>query len=286
MHWKVNICRFGLLTTAAIAAACATHATHVPQLAEPAPQAANPSRYIYVTDANLPDQCYRDLGIVQFDEPYSASAVDPDGSVTAGRIRQIAAEKYPNAANAVINLHSEQNDIGTVVRVTGEAVQTENQTTVECVMRDIPGAMDATAAAAAGGIGASVAGGLIRGSTGATDAGVIGASTTGAYEAAARESNEAQQRQQLLSTLTDQQRKIVELQAARSSLLSCQQLEIPMSRCPSEPPDQAANQTDNADYSNASQFELERQVQEQQDYINHLNGQIVDLKESGGTPAR
>src|SRR5579885_393832 len=80
----------------------------------PSGRAARPAnRYIYVTDRNLPGECYTDLGPVQFTQPFADAAVDPDQSEARRHLREAARKIYPDDVDAVINMKSEQNDVGT-----------------------------------------------------------------------------------------------------------------------------------------------------------------------------
>jgi hypothetical protein len=128
--------RFALVMIGVVAPACATQ--HSPR------QAPNPNRYIYVTAESLPGQCYRDLGTIQFDEPFANATIDADGSEMAKKIRALAVAKYPNDVDAIISLRSEQNEVGTTVTVAGEAAEIEDHTTVACTLRGMPGVLDAT----------------------------------------------------------------------------------------------------------------------------------------------
>jgi len=121
-----------------------------------------------------------------------------------------------------------------------------------------------------------------RSPTKATNAGAFGALATGAYELAAHQANKALQRQQILNQLADQKREIRELQSERARLIACQDQEVPLSRCElrqsSPARHDSANQADHSDYPDASQFELQKQAQEQQDYIAQMKQQVSDLK--------
>jgi hypothetical protein len=247
------------------------------------PRTANPNRYIYVTAETMPGQCYRDLGTLEFEESFADSTIDPDGSNMAKKLRALAFAKYPNDVDAVINLHPEDNEAGTTVRVTGEAVEIEDHTTVTCALRDAPAVLDSAAASAAGGIAGTVAGGLLSGSpTWAMGSGASGALAVGAHELAAHHANSELQRQQVLDQLADQLRQIRQLQSERASLATCQDEEVPLSSCelqqPSKTRQASANQADYSDYRDESQFELQKHVQEQQEYITQLKQQISDIK--------
>ena len=249
---------------------------------ESARRIPNPNRYIYVTAENLPGQCYRDLGPIEFDEPFAAATIDADGSNTAKHIRALAAAKYPGDVDAIINLHPEDNDAGTTVKVTGEAVEIENHTTVACALREAPPLLDSSAAAAAVGIGGTVAGGLLSGSpTGAMNTGGVSALAAGAGELMAHRANNELQRQQVMKQLVDQQREIRELQSERAHLKLCEDEERPLSDCDFKQRSNANAQSIVAtptDYQNLSLFELQKHAAEQRDYIAGLKQQISDME--------
>ncbi|MGH7914871.1 MAG: hypothetical protein ACREPW_09510, partial [Candidatus Binataceae bacterium] len=105
--------------TALIASACSTQ--HAPQA--PAAPASAPDRFIYVSAGEVPSECYHDLGGVTFSEAYTEAAMDGDGVQMAAKLRTLAMAKYPDQADAVINVQTEQNSVGTIVTVTGEVVE-------------------------------------------------------------------------------------------------------------------------------------------------------------------
>jgi hypothetical protein len=246
------------------------------------PRVANPNRYIYVTGASLPGQCYRDLGTVGFDEPFAAATIDEGGAETSAKIRTLAVAKYPNDVDAIIDVHNEQNDAGTEEKVVGEAVEIVNHPTVACALRDLPPILDSSAAAANAGIIGTVAGGLISGSPGTAAAmGMAGAAAAGGQQLIAHQQSEQIQREQLYQQLLDQQRQIRGLLAERARLNSCDEQEISLSNCGA---DAAAQEKENeaistpADYQNLPLFELQKQSAEDQDYVTKLKQQVSQLK--------
>ena len=50
--------------------------------------------------------CYHDLGGVTFTEPYTDAAMDGDGVQMATKLRALAIAKYPDEADAVINVQT------------------------------------------------------------------------------------------------------------------------------------------------------------------------------------
>ncbi len=250
----------------------------------PVQRAARPAnRYIYVTSQNLPGECYTDLGAVKVAQPYGEAAVDQDNSAATKELRTAALSKYPADVDAVINVASEQNDVGTAVIVTGEAVRLEDSHTVKCTLRDMEPAMDQGAKSAAIGIGGATAGGLTGGSAGATSAGLVGAAAMGAYQVLQHEEAKQQQAAQLRSSLDDQRREIARLQQERSRLQKCRNDDVPLSSCQASAQDVSsadptADEPDAGAAVNATPFEIQRQIQEQQDYIKQLKAQIAQMK--------
>ncbi len=249
-------------------------------------RAARPAnRYIYVTSQNLPGECYTDLGTVNVAQPYGEAVVDQDKSAATRELRAAALRKYPADVDAVINVASEQNDVGTAVIVTGEAVRLEDSHTVKCTLREMEPAMDQSAKSAAVGIGGATAGGLTGGAGGATSAGLVGAAAMGAYQVLQHEQDKQQQAAQLRASLDDQRREIARLQQERSRLQKCRNDDVPLSSCQAAAQnaadssvDPTADEPDPRAAVNATPFELQRQIQEQQDYIKQLKAEIAQMK--------
>jgi len=254
--------------------------------AQPPPRqqesARSPDRFIYVTAQDLPGACYHELGAVGFEEPFTQAAIDRDTTEMSRRLRELALSKYPDNADAVISVRSATNDVGTMVTVTGEAVELKSHGTVECAMRKVPGVLDAAAFTAAGGIAGTLVGGLAGGSpTTAIGGAGLGAAGAAGYMAVKNRQAEQQQQDQISETLTRQRREIVRLLAERARLRECEQQEKTLSECkPAETlasePSPAEDKESAAD-SNLPPYELQKQIQEQQDYIAKLRGQISDM---------
>jgi hypothetical protein len=246
------------------------------------PRSANPNRYIYVTSANLAGQCYRYLGPVAFEEPFAAAVTDEGASKLSAEMRKVAVAKYHNDVDAIINVHSEQNDAGTAVKVTGNAVELVNHATLTCALRDLPPIIDSSAAAAGVGIIGTIAGGLLSGSpNGAMSGGALGAGTVAAQQFVAHQQNEQLEREQLYHRLLEQQRQIRRLLAERGRLTTCQEQEIPLAECKagsSSLSDSGPPVSTHADYEHLSSFELQKQAAENHDYILNLQQQITDIE--------
>jgi hypothetical protein len=250
------------------------------------PQAVRPAnRYIYVTTRNLPDECYTNLGTVTINRAYADAAVDPDNSEAAKQLRGAALKQYPADVDAVINVESTQNDVGTMVTVSGDAVRLEDSHTVQCAMRDAEKVMDTSAEAATGGIGGADAGGLVGGENGAVSSGLAGVAAMGAYQVLQHEELKAQQKNELRMTLDDQRHEIAQLLKERSHLQQCLNQEVPLAACEAaaQKSDQSADDDSDSDDKgkeavNATTFQIQKQIQEQQDYIKQLQGQIAQIK--------
>ncbi len=267
-------CRLALALTLAVLAGC-------PAQQQPS-RVANPNRYIYVSSGSLPQECYRDLGAVGFDQSFAASTIDEEGSKMASRLRALAVEAYPKDVDAIINVHPQQNDAGTMVRVSGEAVEVVDHPTVMCALRQLPPIIDASAAAANAGIIGTVAGGLISGSPDvAMGAGMAGAAAVGGSELIAHQQNTDAQREQLYRRLLDQQQLIRSLLTERACLNKSEQEEISAASCEG---DSALQKRGNPrvstpeDYQNLSFFDLQKQSSANQDYITKLQQQVSDMK--------
>jgi|SRR5579863_8367313 len=249
---------------------------------QPAERAVNPNRYIYVTSENLSEQCYRDLGPISLTEPFAQATVETGDSTMADRLRALALKKYPRDADAVIGVGSQDNDAGTATTVSGEVVEVEDHTTAACVIRGMPPVIDGAAQAAAGGMLGTVAAGLITGTPqGAEGGGYLGAATAGSIALLKHRENVQQQTQITHDTLVQQQQTIVSLQNERARLNECMQEETPLAQCgsvqPASNPAVTPDKSDEPDW-NARRFDLEKQAQMQQDYIDKLQTQIGDLK--------
>jgi hypothetical protein len=258
---------------------CASQAAQAP---EPH-QAKAPDRFIYVSTESLADECYHDLGPVELQVPYAEAAVDPDSTEMNQRLRGAALEQYPDT-DAVIRVDSHQNDIGTIVTYTGEAVELEQNTTVECALRDAPKVIDTAAAIGAVGAGGAVAAGMTNSVT-AVVAGAGAAVGTGAlYKTIQHLNNEQAQQDALQQELGQQRQQIATLIGERNRLRQCQADDMTYNDCLTAKPviNTSAPAPDenapNPAATTATPFELRRQIQEQQVYIKRLNGEISDLK--------
>lgn len=244
----------------------------------------SPDRFIFVTAQGLPGACYQDLGSLTFTEPYTDAAIDPNSSNAAQHLRTLALQRYPQRVDAVIGVHSDENDVGTMVTVSGEAVELQHRETVECAMRKVPGALNTAAATAAGGMAGTLVGGLTTTNTNAAMGGAAGGmAIAGGYEAMKAHQQSVLQHNQLVAQLQSQRHEIAYLQAERDQLQQCLTHETPLAQCtpapaPVGPTTLQAQKAEAADWS-APPYQLQSQVQEQQLYIKQLNDQILQARQ-------
>lgn len=278
------VSRLRLLFLATALTACACSANRASQ-APPTPARA-PDRFIYVSAGDVPGECYHDLGSVTFTEPYTDAAMDGDGVEMATKLRALAIEQYPDEADAVVNVQTQENDVGTIVTVTGEVIELHQGHTVECAMRRAPGVLDRTAAVAAGGMLGAVAGGMIpgAGTAGMMGGAAAGVATVGTYMAVKQHLETAREQEQLKHQLATQQREIAHLLAKRTSLQKCADDDVPLANCKIS--DTIAAASDSSKSAGAPayeteqpQFDLQKQIQEQQGYIQKLRDEVFELQQ-------
>ena len=101
-----------------------------------AQSAPRPATHIYVTEESLDNACYKEVGEVNYVEPFAAAATDPEHLGMADELRAAAVKKYPNRVDAIINVHTDDHDIGSEVLVSGEAVQLEPPSKIDCKLPD------------------------------------------------------------------------------------------------------------------------------------------------------
>jgi len=122
--------------TALLFLACATAKSPEADRAPVAQSASRPAGHIYVTEESLDTACYREIGEVSCVEPFATAATDPENLGMPDQLRKAAVEKYPNRVDAIINVHTADRNIGSEVLVTGEAVQLEPPSKVDCKLPD------------------------------------------------------------------------------------------------------------------------------------------------------
>jgi hypothetical protein len=251
---------------------------------EPKPQSRSTDRVIYVAAQDLPSECYHKLGVVTVEEPFADASIDPDNSDAAKQLSTLALNKYPNDVDAVINIRSMQNSVGTSVTVTGDAIELEDHPTVECALRKMPGAIDTAAAMSAGAMAGTAIAGSLGGNVSDAEAGaLIGGGVEGKYLLTKKQQEERFQQAQIVNGLQQQRRDIKRLLAERSRLGECEEQELSLADCNLDKTvaavaDSANNGVEPNDWK-ASEFQLKKQIQEQQDYINQLRQQVVDIRQ-------
>jgi anion-transporting ArsA/GET3 family ATPase len=116
---------------------------------------------------------------------------------------------------------------------------------------------------------------------GAEGGGWLGAAAAGSYSVMTKRQQALDKDQDLRDALTQQKQQIVALQDERAQLNECVQEETPLAQCgtASTATDKAPepDKSDEPDW-NASQYDLEKQIQMQQDYIAKLQDQVWTLK--------
>ena len=125
-----------IATMAVLLSACATAKPPEAVRAPAARSASRPAGHIYVTGDTLDTACYQEVGEVSYVEPFSAAVTDPEQLGVADELRKAAVKKYPNRVDAIINVHTEDHDIGSEVLVSGEAVQLEPPSKIDCKLPD------------------------------------------------------------------------------------------------------------------------------------------------------
>lgn len=112
--------------------ACATN-TPPDTAGTPAAQAASrTAEHIYVTEGTIDTSCFREVGEVSYVESFGAAATDPEHVAMADTLREDAVRRYPNQVDAIINVHTQDQYIGSAVEVIGEAVQLESPGKIDC----------------------------------------------------------------------------------------------------------------------------------------------------------
>ncbi len=262
--------------------------------------AAQSDRHIYVTAKGMPGQCYRKLGPVQIVEPYADSVIDADHAKRNAELRTAAIRKFPGQADAVIDVHSSENDVGTLVSVTGDAVHLTNHETLECAERTAAQVRDTVAPIAAGGMIGTMAG-LVAGSAlGATALGLMGGAATGltaagGYEAYQHIKETRAEEAAIKSKIKQQQTEIIQLreEVARLAGQQCDQQELPAGTCAERQQAiervsteaaslSAGTQSSTATEAKATKFQVLNDIQANQEKIKRLQAEVFKLQQSIG----
>jgi len=293
------------LIAATVFCSCATSRPSSPRVAsQPASEPATPGitqsdRHIYVTSEALGGDCYQTLGQLSLSESFAQSVVEGANS-RAQRLRDLAREKYSGQVDAIINVHEQQNDAGTAVEITGDAVHVQNGQTIACAARSMPGVVDSAAAASAGGIVGTVIGGLsAKGGSvyGAEAGGAFGASTAAGIEIAKHRQQQHAEQEFISDRLEQQRDQIEQLYEQLSQLIQqqCNTEELSETDCSqrvamirqqiaktnepaqSDLPDTVAVPNGNG---TMSEFQIRNRIQEQQEVIDRLQQRIAEIKRS------
>ena len=257
--------------------------------AQPQAASAQPEGHIYVTSEGLSEDCYQDLGQVAVNESFAQSVVEtPDSQ--AQRLRDLAREKYSPKVDAVINVRAQQNDAGTAVEITGEAVHIQNHQTIACAARGMPDVVDSAAATAAGGIVGTVIGGLAVGNeTGAEAGGGIGAGAAAGMELARHRQQEHAREAFISDRLGQQQTQIKRLSQQLTGLIQqqCDTEQLSEQDCDQRisgvrqqvgGSDALASGPGGATGGGMTDFQIQNRVQEQQELIDRLQQRIAEIK--------
>lgn len=285
-------------------AGCATaQAPTKPQPLSPSASAAaagGPNDgHIYVSSESLPGECYHDLGPVTYTEPFFESVIDTDDKQLNEHLRALARQQYPAGLDAVLDVQKNQNLAGTEVEITGRAVSMSNRMTIECALRATPGVVDSASRVIAGGILGTAVGGLVGSTTGAEAGGAIGVVGTGAIEAINHTKAVEKAQTELNNRIAAQQTQITQLRTQLAKLVSvqcddeelspaaCTQrvAEIEQSTMGTAAPGAGAitSVSTSADAPVTSKFDVNNQLQAQQEMIERMQSQIATMKHQADT---
>lgn len=279
--------------------------------------AARGDHHVYVTSGRMPETCYHDLGEVGFKEPYFESVIDADDSKTYAKLRDLALQQYGGDVDAVVDVTKHQNEAGTAVDVAGEAVRLQHGETAECAVRAAPAALDSMGAVAAGGMTGTLVGGLLSGQNSAPGAmmgGYFGAATEAGILTVKHQQQRQAFQEDLTKQIANQAAEIASLKSELSELIQhqCDREELTAEQC-DEQRTQMLNQIAPAQGANpnagavtktaanggpangaaagsssaktaapnagapATDFEIQNQIQEQQETIDRLKAGISDM---------
>jgi hypothetical protein len=232
---------------------------------------------------------------------FAQSVVESPDSL-AQEMRDLAREKFANKVDAVIDVHEQQDEAGTTVEITGQAVHLQNHETVACAARSMPEIVDSASAAAAGGIVGTVVGGLAGGSVqGAEAGGAIGATAAAGRELIKRQQQQRTQEAFIGDRLKQQQGQIAQLYQELSKLIGqqCDQEELSEQDCenrivtvqqqiaiangtgPKSPSSSTASGS--SEERATTKFDVVNRIQEQQEIIDQLQRRIVEIKRNSDT---
>ena len=289
----------GFLLVAAITV-CACASARQPDVTrtQDVRSADHPTGHILITTETLDSECYRDLGEVEYAQPFYQAAIDPDHTELAQQLRGVAQEKYPNQVDAVIGMHASANEVGTAIVASGEAVQFEHQGELSCA---VPRTMRATVIGLdLGSSGHPVhrepgAAGTETGAQGAGAAGMAGShGTMGAKQILQRAlkakmlGQTGVSEQTLFDQMQAQQAEIEGLRKQFDGLVHrrCEEQDISASQCasaekaalPDEAPPALIGTTNSSGDEALTKVAIENRIQAQQETISGLRRAIADMK--------
>lgn len=282
---------------AAMALLLSACAAKTPPKAARAPSAPGTSRtaeHIYVTEGSLDSACYRQVGEVGYVESFAAAVTDPEHIAMADTLRKAAVQKYPNRVDAIINVHTEDHDIGSEVLVSGEAVQLESPGKIDCKLPK-------TIATALANFATGIRSGVLRETT--NDQGFNGPADTasdtegsgigrnpGGIMAATPPGQAQPSETTPLGQVQLRQAEIERLRTALDRMIDrrCDAANVSAAQCDSmrsgaelKEPDEAIEITNRkADDKSPSAFEIQNTLQAQDELIARLRGRIDDLNQA------
>ena len=302
--------------TALLFLACATAKSPEADRAPVAQSASRPAGHIYVTEESLDTACYREVGEVSCVEPFATAATDPENLGMADELRKAAVEKYPNRVDAIINVHTADRNIGSEVLVTGEAVQLEPPSKVDCKLPDTIAAafLNFATGSKARGMRRGESGGAgYNGPAGTTNTGADAEGSAGMDSTrdireglrramAATMPGQTQVNSQSLADQAElQQAEIKHLRKKLDQMVGqrCEAADVSAAECASmrkaaqlqQPHEVVAVANKEAGDNSPSAFEIQNLIQAQGELIAKLRRQIADMNDTsheaaGAAPSR
>ena len=288
--------------------ACAAANPHgaAPAPAKPAHTAARSADHIYVTQDSLDSACYEEVGEVSYVEEFAEAAVESDQLEVAERLRAAAAKKFPGQVDAIINVHSADHNVGSEVEVSGDAVRLAPPGKLDCKLPE------KLVAVFAGFATTQKMGAAMHAKTGATGFnGPAGTSNSAQEDVTMDPSWQVKEnlRRSIISTMpgqtqVDEQPLIdqIELRQAQIKKLRreidrlveqrCAAEDAPQAQCEAmrraaelrQPHEIMAVANQGADARSPSAFEMQNQLQAENELIEKLRHQLADLNQAQFPP--
>jgi hypothetical protein len=287
---------------ALLLSACAAATPPQAATASAAPRTPRAAEHIYVTEGSLNTACYQEVGEVGYVESFAAAVTDPEHIAMADMLRKAAVRKYPNRVDAIINVHTQDHDIGSEVLVSGDAVQLESPDKIDCKLPK-------TIATALSGFATGIRSDVMRETT--SDQGFNGPADTASYTEGSSGADSGtgtgrnyggiiattkpgQARPSDMTPIGQVRLRQAEIERLRTELDSiisqrCEAANVSAAQCDSirrsaelkEPPDAIAVANRKADDNSIpSAFEIQNALQAQDELIAKLRGRIDDLNEA------